>query len=84
ALWKEVPVMATRVGGLRLQVQDHQTGRVIKDPLNEKEIGEKLLTLMTHRQESMAMGRRGWLETADNFLVPSHLRRYLKVFARNL
>ena len=84
ALWKEVPVLATTVGGIRLQVKDNQTGTVIKDPFNDREVSEKLLYLLTHRREKMTMARRGWLHTIENYLPPALIKRYLDIFERQL
>lgn len=84
AMWKEIPLLATDVGGIRLQVHDHQTGIVIKNPLKEKELGDKLLYLLTHRRERMRMTRHGWLHTMDHYLMPSLLHKYLGIFQRHL
>lgn len=84
ALWKEVPVLATGVGGIRLQVKDNETGVTIKDPLNEQEVCNKLLYLLTHKRERMSMARRGWLHTIENYLMPVLLRRYLDIFEQHL
>lgn len=80
ALWKEVPVLASAVGGIRLQIRDKETGLQIKNPHNAKEVGQKLLYLLTHYRERMAYARRGWLHAMENFLTPVQLKNYLHIF----
>lgn len=84
ALWKETPVLATGVGGLRQQVKDKETGLLIRNPMNSREVGQKLLYLLTHKRERMTMARRGWIRTIENFLAPVHVLRYLEIFERHL
>lgn len=84
ALWKEVPTLATKVGGIRLQIKDNETGILVKDPLNAREVGKKLLYLLTHKREKMAMTRRAWLEAIESFLVPGQLSKYLQLFEQYL
>ena len=84
ALWKEVPVLSTNVGGIRLQIKDNHTGVVVKDPLNAKEVGQKLLYLLTHKRERMAMARRGWLHTIENYLMPVLVKHYLEIIERHI
>lgn len=80
ALWKEKPVLASGVGGLRLQIKDRETGILISNPLNDQEVGQKLLYLLTHKREAMALTHRGWLHVLENFLSPVLLRRYMDLF----
>lgn len=83
AQWKVVPILATGVGGIRLQVLNHETGLVIKNPLNSKEVGENLLYLLTHKNERRTMARRAWLRSIEMYLIPALLRNYLDIMSRN-
>lgn len=84
ALWKEVPVIATNVGGIRLQVQDNSTGLIVNDPHNARELGERLLYLLTHKRERMRLARRGWLHAEEHYLMPALIKRYLDIFEKQL
>lgn len=84
ALWKEIPVLATDVGGIRIQLNEGRSGLSIDDPHNDREVGQKLLFLLTHEQERRRMARHGWLLAIDHFLMPALVNKYLSIFERYL
>jgi len=77
ALWKETPVVARGVGGIKLQVINGINGFIIK---TVDEAAERVLYLLKNRALREKMGRRGRDHVKRNFLITRHLFDYLKLF----
>jgi len=78
ALWKEVPVVGGDVGGIRLQVIDCETGYLVR---NVGEAVKATLHLLKHPEKAKMMGRRGKQHVKENFLITTHLKKYLQLFS---
>ncbi len=76
ALWKGVPVIATRVGGIPLQVIDYVTGFLIDDL---KSAAEKTELLIKRPWLARQLGRNGSEHVKNNFLITKALRNYLRM-----
>jgi trehalose synthase len=74
ALWKGVPVVARRVGGIPLQVIEGQTGYLVD---TVEQAAEKTLYLLKHKEEAKQMGENGKEYVRKNFLITSSLRDHL-------
>ena len=79
ALWKEVPVIGSNVGGIPLQVINSETGFLAKDKM---EAAEKTLYLLKHPKEAKEMGKKGRAHVKRNFLITKHLKNYLELFSQ--
>ncbi|HEX68767.1 MAG TPA: glycosyltransferase, partial [Candidatus Bathyarchaeota archaeon] len=77
ALWKRVPVVARKVGGIPLQVINGTTGFLVNDVNNA---AEKTLYLLKHKKKAEKMGEKGREHVLKNFLITRHLKDYLKLF----
>ena len=77
ALWKEVPVIGSNVGGIPLQILPGKTGFLVD---SIEEAAEKTLHLLKHPVEAKKMGKEGREHVLKNFLITRHLRDYLKLF----
>ena len=77
ALWKKVPVVARKVGGIPLQVINGTTGFLVNDVNNA---AEKTLYLLKHKEKAEKMGEKGKEHVLRNFLITRHLKDYLKLF----
>lgn len=77
ALWKEVPVIGSDVGGIPLQILPGKTGFLVD---SIEEVAEKTLHLLKHPVEAKKMGKEGREHVLKNFLITRHLRDYLKLF----
>ncbi len=77
ALWKRIPVIGRRAGGIPLQVIDGSTGFLVSDV---KEAAEKTLHLLKHPEEAKRIGEKGRNHVLKNFLITRHLTDYLKLF----
>jgi len=76
ALWKETPVAAGNVGGLRLQVSNDVDGYLVD---SVEECAEKVDYLLTHEKERVAFGATGRELVRKEFLLPRLLRDKLKL-----
>ncbi|MFW6110543.1 MAG: glycosyltransferase [Thermoproteota archaeon] len=76
ALWKGTPVVATRTGGIPLQVIDGITGFLV-DNINET--AQRVIQLLKQRFLAKHFGIKGREHIKRNFLITRHLRDYLKI-----
>ena len=76
ALWKGVPVVATRVGGIPLQVIDYVTGFLVDDLKNA---AEKTEILIRRPWLARQFGRNGFEHVKNNFLITKALKNYLRM-----
>lgn len=77
ALWKGVPVVGRRVGGIPLQIVDGFNGFLV-DTVDQA--AERTLCLLKNREMASQMGAKGKMHVRNNFLIVSHLRDYLLLF----
>lgn len=74
AMWKGKPVIGGDVGGIRLQVINHQTGFLVNTP----EGAALRIRYLLHQPERIdELGRKAREFVRDNFLITRHLREYL-------
>jgi len=78
AMWKQTPVVASRVGGIPLQVIDGETGFLV-DPLDFDECADRVVTLLNDRDLANEMARRGKEHVREHFLITRLLGHYLEL-----
>lgn len=78
ALWKAKPVIGGNVGGIRLQIVDHQTGFLVNTP---EGASNRIRYYLHNSDEAKAIGSRGRTFVREKFLITRHLRDYLSLFA---
>jgi trehalose synthase len=78
AMWKERPVIAGNAGGLRLQVQDGETGYLVD---SVEQCAERLLTLLRNPERGGEMGRAGKARVRDRFLTLREVTDYLELLS---
>ncbi len=76
-LWKERPVVANKVGGIPLQIEDGVTGYLVT---NTEQCVERVRTILQHPDAAIQLGRRGREVVRRNFLSTANLRNYLRLF----
>jgi trehalose synthase len=79
AMWKARPVVASRVGGIQEQIVDGDSG-VLVDPLDLDAFAAAVVDQIADPGAARAMGLRAREQVREQFLGPSHLRRYLDLF----
>ncbi len=77
SLWKQVPVVGSRVGGIPLQVIDGKTGFLAAD---SEDAGKRIIQLLRDEELRRRLGRAGREHVRKNFLVTRHLRNYVDLF----
>jgi trehalose synthase len=83
AMWKARPVVGSRVGGIREQIEDGETG-VLVDPRDLPGFARAVGRLLADPAGTAAMGKRAREEVRQMFLGPRHLRQYVDLFERLL
>jgi len=76
ALWKEKPVVASRAGGIPLQVRDKVTGFLVDDAA---QCADRILYLSEHKDVAQKMGKAGKRFVKENLLVTREVLDYLTV-----
>ncbi len=80
ALWKSRPLVASRVGGIPMQVT--AGGGILIDTIPEA--AAACAKLLRDPEFASAMGRQGKEHVREHYLIPRQLRDDLKLFARLL
>jgi len=81
ALWKETSVVATKVGGIPLQIEDGRTG-FLADSRDYDTLAERVLRILNDPELGADLGRKGKERVQKNFLMPRLLLDWLKVLAQ--
>jgi trehalose synthase len=76
-LWKSRPVVASRVGGIPLQITDGETGYLVE---GVDETVERVLEILQDPDEAEEIGMRGHEAVRRTFLTTANLINYLKLF----
>jgi trehalose synthase len=82
AMWKSRPVVASRIGGIRDQIEDGRSGLLISDPRNLEQVGAAVTGLLADSDRSLQMGATAQRRVQQQFLGPHHLGRYFEVIRR--
>lgn len=77
ALWKGVPVVARRVGGIPLQIIENSNGFLVD---TVEQAAERTLCLLKNVEMAKQMGLNGKEYVKNNFLIISHIRDYMTLF----
>lgn len=80
ALWKETPVVASKVGGIPLQIEDGKTGFLL-DPRDTEGFAEKIVLLLKDPELGRKMGEEGKEHVRKQYLLPRLIGDYLDMFA---
>jgi trehalose synthase len=73
-MWKGKPIIGGDVGGIRLQVVNHQTGFLVNTP---EGAAHRIRYMLHHRDDIERMGATGREFVREHFLLTRHIREYL-------
>ena len=76
----EVPVVASRVGGIPEEIEDNVTGRLFT-PGSWQELGAALVSLLEAPEKTAAMGRAGRQRTEAHFEMSQFVGQYEALFS---
>ena len=79
AMWKARPVVASRVGGIREQIDHGATGLLV-EPRDLAEFADAVAGALEDPVDARDMGLRAREAVRDSFLGPGHLRKYVDLF----
>jgi trehalose synthase len=82
AMWKQRPVVASRIGGIRDQIDDGRSGLLISDPRNLEQVGNAIGGLLADGDRAGRIGLAAQRRVQEQFLGPHHLGRYFEVIRR--
>ncbi len=78
ALWKKKPVVASKVGGIPLQIRDGESGFLVA-PEDEKGFADRIVQLLKDRPLADKVGQAGYETVKKNFLITRLLSDYLSL-----
>ena len=82
AMWKRRPVVASRIGGIRDQIEDGRSGLLLSDPRDLEQAGASVSELLDDGDRARRMGLAAQRRVQQQFLGPHHLGRYFEVMHR--
>jgi trehalose synthase len=83
ALYKKTPVVASKVGGIPLQVQDGSNG-FLHEPKDFSGFAQSILTLLRNEEMRTQFGENGKEYITKNFLITRLMLDWLTLFKRYL
>ena len=81
AMWKQRPVVGSRVGGIQDQVVDGETGLLIADPHDLAACAAAIETILADPDRTQAMGEAGRQRVIDRYLAIHRLREYVELLS---
>ena len=82
AMWKERPVVASRIGGIQDQIVDGVSGLLLSDPCDASQFGSAVTGLLARADRARQMGAAARERVQSNFLGPAHLGHYFELIQR--
>lgn len=76
ALWKGKPVVASKVGGIPLQIADGENGFLV-EPYDTKGFADRIIKILRNPDLAEEMGKKGKEIVRNNFLITRLLLDYL-------
>ena len=81
AMWKERPLVGSRVGGIQDQIAEGVTGYLIDDPRDLASCARAIERILGEPELARAMGETGRRRVLDNYLAVNRLREYVDLIA---
>lgn len=82
AMWKERPVIAAKIGGMKDQIIDGESGVLIDDPRNLAAFGNAITALLGDPDRRRKLGAAAKERVQQRYLTPSHVARYLELIEK--
>jgi trehalose synthase len=82
AMWKQRPVVASRIGGIRDQIEHGRSGLLLPDPRDLEQAGSAISDLLADGERANGLGIAAQRRVQQQFLGPHHLGRYFEVMHR--
>ncbi len=82
AMWKQKAVVASRIGGIRDQIENGRSGLLLSDPRDLEQAGAAITGLLEDGERAHQIGLAAQQRVKQQFLGPHHLGRYFEVIQR--
>jgi trehalose synthase len=82
AMWSKRAVVASRIGGIRDQIEGGRSGLLIQDPRDLEQAGAAITGLLTDTERALRIGSTAQNRVREQFLGPHHLGRSFEVIRR--
>lgn len=79
AMWKQRPIVATAVGGIRDQLEDGVSGLLVDDPADLPACGAAIERLLRDRAFAQRIAIDAHARAAERFLPDRHLEQYARL-----
>jgi trehalose synthase len=76
AMWHSTPVIGSKVGGIKLQVTNEESGYLV-EANDAKTTAKRLKSILENPKEKRMMAKHAHKKVKENFLLPSLIERYL-------
>ena len=83
AMWKEKPIVASRIGGIRDQLVDGESGLLV-EPTDLAAYAKAVVLLLANPEFGEKLARAAHVRCRQEYLGPRHLTRYVDLFERLL
>jgi trehalose synthase len=80
-MWKERPVLASRVGGIQDQITHEKDGLLLDDPYDLDTFAALLQRVLADQRKARLLGVAAHARVLDEFLGDRHLDQYVDLFA---
>jgi trehalose synthase len=77
AMWKERPVVASRVGGIQDQIVEGESGVLVDDPFDLEGFAREIRALLDDPARAARIGRAAHARVLDRFLAVRRLTEYV-------
>jgi trehalose synthase len=81
AMWKRLPVVASRVGGIQEQIEHRRSGLLIDDPRDLKAFGAAVSETLCDRDEASRLGAFAQRRVRERFVHDRHLAEWVELLA---
>ncbi len=81
AMWKRRPVVASRVGGHRDQIEDGVNGVLVDDPRDLAAFGRAIADLLLDPDRAARLGEAGHQRVRERFLPDRLMEQWIELFA---
>lgn len=79
AMWKEVPTVASAVGGIQDQIEPGVSGLLIDDASDIASFGEAVVEVLEDPDMAQRLGQAAHGSVRDSYLAPCYLARFLEL-----
>jgi trehalose synthase len=81
AMWKRLPVVASRVGGIQAQIEHRQSGLLVDDARDLECFGAAVSEVLVDRDEAARLGAAAERSVRERFLHDRHLAEWIELLA---